>query len=133
MTRTNSSIVMTCTPFSNWSISICWESFLLLFEIDQSALKRRLSELLLLSANWAICSAISWQEQVNFQSDKDEVRFVLEQHPELDIDSASSLKQQSWVDMSLHSNTLSWFRANQSLLFLLNAACLEENQHIPIV
>ena len=29
------------------------------------------------------------------QSDNDEIRFVLEQHPELDIDSASSLKQQS--------------------------------------
>ena len=28
------------------------------------------------------------------------------------------------IDMLLHSNTLSWFRANQSLLFLLNAACL---------
>ena len=26
--------------------------------------------------------------------------------------------------MSLHSDTLFWFRANQSLLFLLNAACL---------
>jgi hypothetical protein len=40
-------------------------------------------------------SAISWRGQVNFQSDNDEVRFVLEQHPELHIDSASSLKQQS--------------------------------------
>ena len=30
------------------------------------------------------------------------------------------------IDMSLHSETLSWFRANQSLLFLLNAACLAE-------
>jgi hypothetical protein len=28
------------------------------------------------------------------------------------------------VDMSLHSDTLLKFRANQSLLFLLNAACL---------
>jgi hypothetical protein len=28
------------------------------------------------------------------------------------------------VDMSLHSGTLFWFRANQSLLFLLNVACL---------
>jgi hypothetical protein len=35
--------------------------------------------------------------------------------------------------MSLHSETLSWFRANQSLLFLLNAAFLSGNQHIPIV
>ena len=34
--------------------------------------------------------------------------------------------------MSPHSDTLFWFRANQSLLFLLNAACLAEKQHIPI-
>ena len=32
--------------------------------------------------------------------------------------------------MSLHSDTLSWFRASQSLLFLLNAACLAETQQI---
>jgi hypothetical protein len=37
-----------------------------------------------------------------------------------------------WVDMSLHSNTLSWFQANQSLLFLLNATCLVEKQQIPV-
>ena len=41
-------------------------------------------------------SAISWREQVNFQSDDvDEVRFILEEHAELDFYSASSLKQQS--------------------------------------
>jgi hypothetical protein len=40
-------------------------------------------------------SAISWRVQVNFQSDDDEVRFVLDQHAELDFNSASSLKQQS--------------------------------------
>jgi hypothetical protein len=37
------------------------------------------------------------------------------------------------VEMSLHSDTLFWFRANQSLLFLRNAACLAEKQQIPIV
>ena len=37
------------------------------------------------------------------------------------------------VDMSLHSNTVFWFRANQSLLFLLKAACLVEKQQIPIL
>jgi hypothetical protein len=31
-----------------------------------------------------------------------------------------------------HSDTLSWFWANQSLLFLFNAACLAEKQQIPI-
>ena len=40
-------------------------------------------------------SAISWREQVNFQWDGDEVRFVLDQHAELDLYSASSLTQQS--------------------------------------
>ena len=35
--------------------------------------------------------------------------------------------------MSHHSDTLFWFRANQSLLFLLNAACLAEKQQIPIL
>jgi hypothetical protein len=36
------------------------------------------------------------------------------------------------VDMSLHSDTLFWFRASQSFLFLHNAACLAEKQHIHI-
>jgi hypothetical protein len=36
-----------------------------------------------------------WREQVHFQWDDDEVRFVLDQHAELDFYSASSLKQQS--------------------------------------
>jgi hypothetical protein len=40
-------------------------------------------------------SAISWQEQVNFQRDDDEVRFVLDQYAKLDFYSVSSLKQQS--------------------------------------
>ena len=40
-------------------------------------------------------SAISWPEQVNFHwDDDDEVRFVLDQHAEFDLYSASSLKQQ---------------------------------------
>jgi hypothetical protein len=34
------------------------------------------------------------------------------------------------VDMLLHSDTLFWFRASQSLLFLLNAACLAEKQQL---
>jgi hypothetical protein len=38
-----------------------------------------------------------------------------------------------WVDMSLHSDTLFWFQASQSLLFLLNAAFLVEKQQIPIL
>ena len=40
-------------------------------------------------------SAISWWDQVNIQWDDDDVRFVLDQQAELDLYSASSLKQQS--------------------------------------
>ena len=49
--------------------------------------------------------------------DDDEVYFVLDQHAGLHFYRASTLKQQS---------TLFLFRANQSLLFHLNAACLAE-------
>jgi hypothetical protein len=39
------------------------------------------------------------------------------------------MKQQSTDRLMSHqSDTLSWFLANQSLLFLLNADCLAENQ-----
>ena len=43
------------------------------------------------------CSAISCREQVKFwwDHDNDDVRFVLDQHNELDFYSASSFKQQS--------------------------------------
>jgi len=40
-------------------------------------------------------SAISEREQINFQWDDYDVRFVLDQHAELDLYSASSLEQQS--------------------------------------
>jgi hypothetical protein len=65
--------------------------------------------------------------RTSFWWDDDEVRFVLDQHAELDIYSNSPR-----VNMSLHSDTLFWFRANQSLLLLLSAACLTEKQQIPI-
>jgi hypothetical protein len=39
--------------------------------------------------------AISWWEQVNFQRNDYESRFVLDQHAKLNYYSASSLKQQS--------------------------------------
>ena len=47
----------------------------------------------------------------------DELRFVLDQHAEFYI--ASSLKQQSAGRHVAPLDTLFWFRANQSLLFLL--------------
>jgi len=73
--------------------------------------------------------AISWQEQVHFQWEDDEVCFVPDQHAELDFYSANNSLR---VDISLHSDTLFWFQANQSLLFI-HAACLAEKQPIPIL
>jgi hypothetical protein len=57
----------------------------------------------ILQSEWVIvvvrqysnCSAISWRVQVKFQWEDDEIRYVLDQHNELDFYSASSLKQQS--------------------------------------
>ena len=37
------------------------------------------------------------------------------------------------VDMSLHSHTLSWIQANESLLLLFNTVYLAEKQQIPIL
>jgi hypothetical protein len=47
--------------------------------------------------------------------------------------SARWLKQQSAYRHVAPPDILSWFRANQSLLFLFSAACLAEKQHIPIL
>jgi hypothetical protein len=38
-----------------------------------------------------------------------------------------------WIDMSAHPHTLSWFRNNQFLVFLLNAACLTEKRQMPMI
>ena len=76
---------------------------------------------------------------IQWNDDDDDFRFVLDQHAfKLDLYSASSLKQHcaarhiatQWhiiliqLDISLHSDTLSWFMANQCLLLLLKIACL---------
>jgi hypothetical protein len=47
--------------------------------------------------------------------------------------SGGSLKQQSVGTHVIYLDTLSWFRANQSFLFLLYAACLVEKQQILIL
>ena len=46
----------------------------------------------------------------------------------VDFYSASSLKQQSAIDMLPQLDTLSPFSTNMSLLFLLNAACLADQR-----
>jgi hypothetical protein len=62
-------------------------------------------------------SAIPWQEQVTFLWD--DVYFVL--------------YQQCVINMLLHYDTLTWYQANQSRLFLLNAVCfIAEKQQISI-
>ena len=72
-----------------------------------------ISEWLLFTANSAI---VQW--------DDDEARFVLV---------LVHWNNSPRVDMSHHSDTLFWFRANQSLLFLLNNVCLAEKQQISIL
>ena len=100
-------------------------------------LKEWVSEWLLLNANSSICiqvlfnnfSAISWREQANYQWNDDEVRFVLEWILIALVNWYISPR----VDMSPHFDILFWFRTNQSLLFILIAACLAEKQQIPIL
>ena len=86
------------------------------------------------NANVAIFSAISWREPINFQWDDDEIRFVLDQHDELDFYSVSSLKQQSvGRRVTLLGHIILIPSQPVFSLFLLNAACLAEKQQIPIL
>ena len=57
---------------------------------------------------------MSLREQINFQWDDEEVRFVLDQHAELDFYSASSLKQKSVGRHVAPLGHIFWFQANQS-------------------
>jgi len=59
------------------------------------------------NAQSSICQLYHNESKLFFDHD-DDVRFVLDQHAELDFYSASLLKQQSTpqIDMSLHSDTL---------------------------
>ena len=67
-------------------------------------------------------SAISWREQVNFQCDDDEFRFVLDPHVELDFYSARS--QES---AGRHAAPLG------HIILIPSLACLAEKQQIPIL
>ena len=67
------------------------------------------------------------------QWDDDEVRFVQDQHADLDFYSASSLKQLSaGRHVALYGHII-LIPPNQSLPFLLNAACLAEKQQKPML
>ena len=66
--------------------------------------------------------------------DDNDTRFILDLHAELYVYIVLvHWKNFLCVEMSLHSNTLSWFRSNQSLLLLLKVVCLAEKQQIPIL
>jgi hypothetical protein len=54
----------------------------------------------------------SYIEQINYQWDDDEVRFVLDQHAELDFIVLAHWNNNSRIDISLHSDTSFWLRAN---------------------
>jgi hypothetical protein len=64
------------------------------------------SEWLLFNAKWAIFQLYQSKDKSHF----DEMMMI---SAESDSYSASSLKQQTLADMSLHWETLSWFWANQ--------------------
>ena len=64
-----------------------------------------------------------------FQWNDDDVRFVLDQHAELDYYSANSLKQQS---SGRHVAPLGHIILIPSQLLLLNHASLARKQYIPI-
>jgi hypothetical protein len=71
---------------------------------------------------------ILWQEQVTFDDD-DCVRFVIDQHTKLNFYSAEATVHRKTCRAT--QDMLSWFRANQYLLLLVNAVCLVVKQPIP--
>jgi hypothetical protein len=51
----------------------------------------------------------------------------------LRIQCISCINNSLWIDLSLHSDTLSWFHANQSLLLLLNTVLSREATNINFI
>ena len=77
------------------SVSICEKQYAETIQVfDLSNEKEWVSEWLIALHQFSNFSAISWREQVNFQWNDDEDSFVLDQHDELILYSARSLKQQ---------------------------------------
>ena len=83
--------------------------------IISAVLMMIVSEGLLFNAN----SAISQQEQVNFQWDDDEVRIVLDQHAELDFKVLAHWNNSPRVDMLLLLDTLFWYEPTSLCSFSL--------------
>ena len=71
-------------------------------------------------------SAISWLEQVTFQSEDDDFHFVLDQHAQLDFYSASLLKQQSAGQGVAPLRHIILIQNQTVLSLLLKTACLKE-------
>jgi hypothetical protein len=72
-------------------------------------------------------------QQGNLQWDDDEVRFVLDQHAELDFYSPSSLKQQSAGRHVAPLGHIMQILSQPVFAILHNAAYLAEKQQIPIL
>ena len=71
-------------------------------------------------------------KQVTFQWDNDDhVRFKLDHHVSWIFIVLAHCSNSTRVDMSLHSTTLSRFRAKQSLLLFLHSVCLTAKQQLP--
>jgi len=86
------------------------------------------NEWLLFNASSVFVLVLSWREHVTF----DEMMMIsalywTNMHSWIFI-VLVHWNHSLWVDMSLHSDTLSLFRGNWSLLFLLNAACTVEGE-----
>jgi hypothetical protein len=87
----------------------------------------------LIECQFSNFSAILRREQVNYQWDDDDVRFVLDQHAELDIFSASSLKQQFAGKNVTPFGHIIPIPSQPIFALSRNAACLAEKQQIPIL
>jgi hypothetical protein len=82
--------------------------------------------------------AISWREQVNFQWDDDEIRFVLDQHAELDFGGVKvSVLDSTVVDRGFeprssqtkdYKNGIFFFSANYAALRRKKKGWLARNQ-----
>ena len=99
-------------------------------DIDRLDCIFMLSEWLLFNSKWEISKPYNDKNKYIPWDDND--LFVLDQHIKLDFIVLAHWSNNPQINMSPHLDTLSWFRANQSLLFLLNAVCLAEKQQIPI-
>ena len=71
------------------------------------------------------CSAISWLEQVTFTEMKISALHEI-------IFKALTHWNNRPLDLTLHSDTLTWFRVNQYLFLLLKAAYIAEKQPMQI-